>query len=281
MRHGFLKVVTIKGGLGNQMFQYAFYMAHKKHHPFSLYLFFLEDDALYAHAGFQLDELFNIRILSKDKFYRFINKYLSRILKYSTRIVEKNSFQYNENYFKTSNMVSIYDGYWQSEKYFSSIADTVRETFKFPKSLLNVQTVQLESYIKKKESVSVHIRRGDYLAQMEKFGLCDLSYYNNAIEYMRIHLTNPIFIFFSDDIAWVKENLPIDDAIYVSWNQNKDSWQDVYLMSRCTHNIIANSTFSWWGAWLNANSNKIVISPKRWFAFSPNYDLLPQEWVTI
>lgn len=280
-RFGIIKVITIKGGLGNQMFQYAFYLAHKKQHPFSIYLFTLEGDARFGHFGYQMDEIFNTRTLKRDKIYCFLTNHLSWIIRYSTRVVEKQCFQYNNSYFLSPNIVSIYDGYWQSEKYFSFVADMVRKRFVFPFDSINNETKRLHSVVQNKESVSIHVRRGDYLALTDTLGMCDLSYYHRSIDYMKNRLSNPLFVFFSDDIAWVKENLPIDDAVYVSWNHGKESWQDMYLMSQCQHNIIANSTFSWWGAWLNANPQKIVISPKRWFLFSPNHDLLPQEWVTL
>ena len=101
------------------------------------------------------------------------------------------------------------------------------------------------------------------------------------MSFMSEKLNSPTFIFFSDDMDWVKENILCTQAIYVSCNHGADSWQDMYLMSQCKHNIIANSSFSWWGAWLNENQGKIVITPTRWFNYSPNYDIMPQGWFTL
>ena len=94
-------------------------------------------------------------------------------------------------------------------------------------------------------------------------------------------VNNPSFIFFSDDVDWVKENFKQENVKYINWNHKEESWQDMYLMSRCKHNIIANSSFSWWGAWLNSNTNKIVIAPTPWFKNSLDYDIIPSSWIKV
>lgn len=135
-----------------------------------------------------------------------------------------------------------------------------------------------------KVTVSIHIRRGDYLSQQFSAGFgncCPLAYYREAIHYMKTYLDDITFVLFSDDMDWVKMNLPLDNAIYVDHNHGVDSWQDMYLMSMCQHNIIANSTFSWWGAWLNDNTDKIVIAPKRWWSSIENDDVVPESWIRM
>ena len=134
------------------------------------------------------------------------------------------------------------------------------------------------------DSVSLHIRRGDYLLpeNRELFGgICTLDYYRRAIDYILDKVKNPFFFIFSNDIVWVKENMNISNSLFITWNSGKDSWQDMFLMSKCKHNIIANSTFSWWGAWLNKNPQKIVISPSRFFNVSNNSDIVPDTWTSI
>ncbi len=275
-----LSIVKIKGGLGNQMFQYAFFLALKRRHPFSLFLFDLEE-SLYCHSGYQLDKVTHAHTLKSGRWYVRINKHFPKILKQFRKINQTNSLEYKEKYLKHTFIPTRYDGYWQSEKYFLYIANKVRRSFQFRENLLNEQSKKLASYINGNEFVSIHIRRGDYTNLTDYFGLCDIEYYKKAINYIQKHTSSPKFIFFSDDIPWVKDNLKNDDAIYVDWNQGKDCWQDMYLMSLCKHNIIANSSFSWWGAWLNNNPQKIVIAPEKWFKFSPNYDIIPNGWITI
>ena len=151
----------------------------------------------------------------------------------------------------------------------------------FKEKELNDKTLSFKNELQRGVFVSVHIRRGDYLNNVGRFGLCELSYYREAIKYIKSIVDNPKFVFFSDDMAWAKDNIDNDEAVFVSWNQGKDSWQDMYLMSHCQHNIVANSSFSWWGAWLNGNPHKVVVAPKKWFMYSPNYDIIPDNWITI
>lgn len=133
-------------------------------------------------------------------------------------------------------------------------------------------------------AVSLHIRRGDYLEpkHWENTGsVCQLPYYQNAIAAIRKQLDNPVFYVFSDDLAWVKENLPLDNAVYIDWNKGDDSWQDMMLMSHCRRHIICNSTFSWWGAWLDPHKDKTVIVPERWFRHTETPYIYPEGWTKV
>lgn len=275
-----LTIIRLKGGLGNQLFQYAFYLSRKNRHPLSLYMFDLEE-SLHCHSGYQLDRITKARTLRAYKWYCRIKKHFPKILKRFRKVNQKNSLEFRDEYLTKQIFPTIYDGYWQSEKYFKDIANKVRNTYRFREELLNEKSKHLLSIISNKESVSVHIRRGDYMNLTDHLGLCDFDYYHRAIEHIKRHVDKPKFIFFSDDISWVKENLAEEDAVYVDWNQREDSWQDMYLMTQCKHNIVANSSFSWWGAWLNNNPDKIVIAPQKWFNYSSNYDILPYEWITL
>lgn len=176
-------------------------------------------------------------------------------------------------------------GYWQSEKYFADFADQIRADFKFQK-VMEGMNAELARNISKVNAVSLHVRRGDYInnpVTMATHGLCSLEYYRDAIRYVIERVEAPQFFIFSDDTEWVKNNLKIDfPALYVQHNRGKESYNDMRLMSLCRHHIIANSSFSWWGAWLNPNRDKIVVAPRKWFANQTDVqDLFPQGWVTL
>jgi Glycosyl transferase family 11 len=174
------------------------------------------------------------------------------------------------------------DGYWQSEQYFAQYADKIREDFTFKLQLSN-QNAVITKQISQENSVSLHVRRGDYVTNSKNafIGVCSLDYYQTAVEQIKMQVDKPVFFIFSDDINWVKDNLSLDDkAVLISHNLGSESYNDMRLMSLCSHNIIANSSFSWWGAWLNANPNKIVIAPKQWFASKlDDSDLVPSAWL--
>lgn len=275
-----LSVIKLKGGLGNQLFQYAFYLSLKKRHPLTFFLFDNED-TLYCHYGITLESAFGITLAQKGKCFRRLRRHFPIIIRKAHRVEQKNSLQYNEKYLSGRWLVAWYEGYWQSEKYFNPMADEVRKTFRFRENLMNEHTLQMAETLRGGNYVSVHIRRGDYMNLTDYFGLCDISYYKKAIDYFKQFLLNPIFVIFSDDIQWAKDNIQCDGVIFVDWNQETDSWQDMYLMSCCKHNIVANSSFSWWGAWLNTNKDKIVVAPHHWFNYSPNYDIIPEQWILL
>ena len=131
-------------------------------------------------------------------------------------------------------------------------------------------------------SISIHVRRGDYLKNPQYFDICNTVYYRKAIGLIKEKTDNARFYVFSDDIQWVKENLELpQNTVYVNWNMKTDSWQDMCLMSHCRHHIIANSTFSWWGAWLNKNEKKIVICPKMFSRTENLVNVMPDEWIKI
>ena len=176
-------------------------------------------------------------------------------------------------------------GYWQSERYFQSVDEIIRADFSF-KSPLNAKNTEIVHQISQVNAVSLHVRRGDYVLNpitLATHGLCSLKYYQTAIQTISKSVDQPHFFIFSDDIAWVKAHLKIPfPCCYLEHNQGAESYNDMRLMSLCQHHIIANSSFSWWGAWLNPSVNKIVIAPKQWFADDKNIsDLLPKMWITL
>ena len=187
-------------------------------------------------------------------------------------------FQYYKNIYL--------DGYWQSELYFKDIRNEIIEDFLIKAPFGERATMYLAD-IQTSKSVSIHIRRGDYVSNTHTnniHGVCDLNYYQIAINYMISNVENPKFYIFSDDITWCKIHFDhLDNKIFVENTNN--ALEDLELMKSCQHNIIANSTFSWWGAWLNQNTKKIVIAPKRWFAEEKmeanSKNIVCESWVRV
>lgn len=176
-------------------------------------------------------------------------------------------------------------GNWQSEKYFRHVAATIRADFSFkrPLSGLNVALAERASNC---TAVSLHVRRGDIATNAQSLaihGLCSLEYYRKAIEHVGGHVEQPEFFVFSDDVAWARENLRIEyPCHFIDHNTGRESYNDMHLMSLCRHHIIANSSFSWWGAWLDPRDDKIVVAPSRWFAAElDSSDIVPSTWVRI
>lgn len=273
-----MHIVSVSGGLGNQMFQYAFYLSLKSENKYVFYWV-----APYErHNGFELDIVFGI----KQKLYC---NYFLKIFKFSTKYLGERNTDINWGNFcaKQYHSTLIYhSGYWQSEKYFYNIQNLIRETFSFKTNKLNIKSKDLLHKIRSVVSVSLHIRRGDYLSDMgakELLGnICTSTYYLKAINNIRMSIIDPVsFFVFSDDIDWAMDTFKIFDFNYINWNINEESWMDMCLMSNCKHNIIANSSFSWWGAWLNKNPNKIVITPTKWFNHHEALDIIPDKWIKI
>lgn len=267
-------IILIQGGLGNQMFGYAFYLAMRRKYPNSIFLFKISNH-VNQHNGLELFDIFNI---SGRWRYYFCHPFL--FWKSFNHIKQKDALLFDEEIMSTSHMLNYYEGFWQSEKYFKNVEEQTRKSFQFKRHLFNQETILLEKEIKSNNSVSVHIRRGDYL-NFAHCAVCDNSYYDRAEQYIIKKVDNPCFYVFSDDIEWCQNNIKTINAKFIGCNTGKDSWQDMYLMSICKHNIIANSTFSWWGAWLNDNQNKIVVSPNQWFIGSDSKDILPNTWIKI
>lgn len=277
-----MKYVAVAGGLGNQMFQYAYYLLLKD--AYKDVSLFLPSTEWEHESGFELSRVFDIQHTS-CLWERLYHK--SRIFRKLFSLTHKTYFGKNfkvvASDFYSLDKYSYFYGTWQSEKYMTN-PNTIRKSFQFNIQSLSKKTLNIANSMGGKITVAIHIRRGDYLSLAFASGFgncCPIEYYRRAIEYMSGKLHNPVFIVFSDDMDWVKENIVLDNAIYVDHNKGLDSWQDMYLMSQCEHNIIANSTFSWWGAWLNNNENKIVIAPKRWWSTIEHDDVVPDSWIRI
>ena len=290
-------ISNIIGGLGNQMFQYAAGRALSLRRGQSFHLDVSGFSCYQLHQGFELQKVFDCAAeLTQEEGVRRIlgwqnSNVIKKVLAYplfamfrrSEYVVEPH-FNYWDGLERVPNNCYLV-GYWQSEKYFLDFQFDIRRDFSFKVPLSGVNA-ELAKDISSTNSVSIHVRRGDYVANLKAnrtHGTCAVDYYENAIRYIADRVISPQFFIFSDDIDWVRRNLPIDGPCqYVGHNQGGDSFNDMHLMSLCKHQIIANSSFSWWGAWLNASTDKIVVAPKRWFAIERNTaDLLPDSWVAL
>lgn len=288
-------IVKIAGGLGNQMFQYASAKSMAKRLNKELYIDLGHYDK-YDDRTFKLKEIFNIddTVLSyKDiplvyKIYK--NRYINFIIRKSKmNIGLKNKFIYQKHFdidrrlIENDNKNNFYlDGYWQNEEYFVEYDDYIRNKFKL-KCEIRKEVLDKINEINTDNSVSVHIRRGDYMniKNIELYGICPIEYYKNSIKYIADKISEPKFYFFSDDIDWVKENLNIEyECEFIDGRY--DDFEELYMMSKCKHNIIANSSFSWWGAWLNTNPDKIIIAPKKWTnRLNTSEQILPKNWIKM
>jgi hypothetical protein len=288
-------IVQLKGGLGNQLFQYAAGLSLAAHHNVPLKVDISElrapDEEIGTLRQFELQHLIDSPVIASEQEIadftdqNLFDKYYQKLLpSYKRKIYNEKQFKYDPNFFKSGSNIYV-KGYRQSEQYFRSIEKEVREKFRFKPALLN-KVADFGDQLKDTQSVSIHIRRGDYTdAALQSYhGLINKAYYQKAIEKMSTKLTNPAFFVFSDNIHWVKENLILpSSAKFVSGNISHTHYEDFYLMSCCQHNIIANSSFSWWAAWLNPNPNKIVIAPQKWFegADLDMSDLIPSQWLRL
>ena len=199
------------------------------------------------------------------------------LVKRKSYFKEKRSSYFDESIFK-NNPVYL-DGYWQNELYFSAIRELLLVELSPNCSMNDLSCANLES-IKENNSVSLHVRRGDYL-NLKDINVLDVDYYKKAVEFVRKNVEKPTFFIFSDDLEWCKNSLGfLDDCIYVDYTETEID--DLKLMSFCRHNIIANSSFSWWGAWLNKNPNKTVIAPKGWLLNDPgSSNVILSDWVKL
>lgn len=288
-------IVRLMGGLGNQMFQYALgkRIALLRNTNVKTDVSFLKD-ATYNHTirKFELDvfssniqiatdsEVNNFSSVQKSKIKKGIQRVLPFIFPYHT--FGEPTHEYNA-LILTSPKNSLLIGYWQTEKYFLPIQDIIRKEFTFKRTLGGLNA-KFADEIKSENSVSIHIRRGDYVHHSETslfHGICTPEYYTAAIELIKSKVNNIHLYIFSDDMLWVKTNMEFDVPVtYIDDNSGDDSYIDMYLMSLCKHNIIANSSFSWWGAWLNNNPHKNVVAPSKWFnntTVNIN-DVIPVGW---
>ena len=289
------------GGLGNQMFQYAFgrMLAEKNNTQVLLDLSsFKKQQVNITTRKYELD-IFNLntKIATKNdkRFiafpsYRFKEYLINMLSKLFVKNINKIQYikeiscEYNPDIILDCDNIYL-EGYWQSEKYFKDIESIIRSNFNFNLKAERENEI-IGNKILSEYSVSIHIRRGDYVNNYKTnihHGECSLEYYEDAISLINKKVKDPVYYIFSDDIEWAKRNIKMNVSKTFINNNNGRDYEDLRLMSQCRHNIIANSSFSWWGAWLNNNPDKIIIAPKRWFndkSINTN-DIIPKEWIKI
>lgn len=271
-------VINLKGGLGNQMFQYATgkYLAHKNETDLLIHKSF--DNKKDTQRNFELDK-FNLTCTETDDFKKsFLDKVLRNFhFDYEPKLIEK-KFQDNKKYYL--------DGYFQSEKNFLPIRDVLLKEFSLKSEFQSDQFLKLSDKIsQEKNSISIHVRRGDYIIDpkaQKHHGSCSLSYYKKAVRAISKKISEPKFYIFSDDPEWVLNNLKLPNSEIIS-GHGLSIQEEMILMSKCKHNIVANSSFSWWGAWLNQNNDKMVIAPTPWVDKkpSPQPNIRPESWITL
>ena len=289
-----MNIVQIHSGLGNQMFQYAFYVALKHYQPDTKI-----DASIYrhrpSHNGYELERIFAIQpahaTIAERNQMADVGKDWFSILRraigwkrktYGQFVVEPNpSYGWCPQLLQSEN--SYLQGYWQTEKYFANVAEQIRKDFTFRRALRGKDNF-LAQEILSVNSISVHIRRGDYIKERRRadYEVCTAVYYRRAVEYIQAHIDSPVFYVFSDDPSWGKEqNIFPAGTIFVSGHKGEDAYIDMQLMSLCRHHVIANSSFSWWGAWLGQHDKTITLAPSTWFRYRERPDIIPDNWIKI
>lgn len=289
--------IVMQGGLGNQLFQWAFGLYLQRQYPDAevwLDGWTYRYDAY--HQGIEIQKLFvteqaesfarinaSRRLLGRFKslrplvsgaiavYYRLCGFHTI----YDTQLAEEASLKR----LVWDNEHLSFGGYFQQAMYAKAVEDELKSRYR--PTLTPRNRDLLDGRLKNRTLVAVHIRRGDYLNIPDYGVLENLSYYHLAIAYMQNRVAHPYFLIFSDDPTWVKANLMLEDCTVVDWNVGDESFQDLVLMSECHHQIIANSSFSWWAAFMNKHPEKLIIAPKRWFAHKTSDCIVPAEWIQM
>jgi|APSaa5957512535_1039671.scaffolds.fasta_scaffold37831_2 hypothetical protein len=286
-------ITRVMGGLGNQMFQYAIAksIAKKNNDEFKL------DLSFYSNQDFRQYELDRFLIKgsvatsagcaklrgNEGLVYKVKKRLGFKMQRPKSYVFEHELYatKFQKHIFENTESMYL-DGYWQNEEYFKNIHNEIFQDFTL-KNSLNREVKKLLKEIKTSCSVSLHVRRGDYMQNIHTnsvHGTCGLEYYQEAVKYMQEKFKSSIFYIFSDDINWCKENFEfVESKVFV--DNTKSAFDDLELMKNCKHNIIANSTFSWWGAWLNINKNKIVVAPKIWWSSRIDKTLALDSWIKL
>lgn len=287
------------GGLGNQMFQYAAgrRLALQHRAELKLDLSFLQENVdvitvrnyELGHLGIRVsiatsDEVSALTGIGENRIKRILRKFISKSNPGHRHIHEPYFHFYPDLLDAPDN--SYLEGYWQSERYFKDVDNIIRNEFSVV-TKPDACNVEMAERIGSANSVSIHIRRGDYVSSNvinSYHGVCSTEFYRNAVKIVAERVTSPHFFVFSDDPLWAKENFRLSyETTYLDHNGSDKGYEDLRLMSLCRHCIVANSSFSWWGAWLCGNPDKIVIAPRRWFNVPDlnTDDLLPESWIRI
>jgi hypothetical protein len=284
------------GGLGNQFFQYALgrRLSLERQVPLKLDIswFATQSKRTYQLNHYKINaeltepkEIQDITHSTQlDLFSHFFCLFQRFLPNYHRRLINENGSGFDPNILRASNNVCLV-GYWQSEKYFKQIEYIIHDELRLREELHPINA-SIMKQIRTCRAVSLHVRRGDYLEPnyLHYFYHCDPGYYRKAMDLILHNFPDVHFFIFSEDLEWAKHNITTETNIsYVENNQLDRDWETVYLMSQCQHHIIANSSFSWWGAWLNQNPDKIVIAPEIWLTSHKlsGVDRIPEKWIQI
>ena len=290
-------IVRIVGGIGNQMFQYALGRVLSLKNITELKFDFSLQINRHDVNGSEIESIFDIfrinkNIASSDEIKKFTFPFSrNRLFNKINMIFKKeHNVVFREGVFFYPEILNLkgdyfLNGYWQSYKYFQGYEEIIKKDFEFKKDI--IYRKELKEKILSTEAVSIHVRKGDYLNKANKKLFYDLQkdYYAKCIDIILSKVSDPTFFVFTNDAEWCEENLNfIEKKILIIETKNRNSWEDMQLMTLCKHNITANSTFSWWGAYLNKNKEKIIIGPEHWFNDSNLYnihDIIPNEWILV
>ena len=289
-------ISKITSGLGNQLFQFAIARSLAEINNTCVYFdlrYYNQDYATDTSRNFKLDHFnINYKIFESSKPLVWLSKstklFPDRTFNPFFKLVREEHHHYDEKVLDAKAMFVYLKGFWQSEKYFYRTADIIRKELTFKENKYETFNHFKKEILNSANPISIHIRRGDYVNHPEfskTFGFVGLEYYTKAVEVMKDKFPVNRFFIFSDDQEWVKNNFPLrEQDVFVKNAGEHTDVDDLRLMSICNHHIIANSSYSWWGAWLNNSKTKTVIAPQTWYKNQPTLntkDLVPSSWIKI
>lgn len=291
-----MKIVKLKGGLGNQMFQYSYAMLLKQRTGETVYLDFsayndLKNDTIRVPriVKFNLtlpaatnDEIKRICLLkhsgNSQTFWYRVGIFLEGLIN------KRYFIEPNRAYIDPDRIIrnNFFDGYWQSWRYVDEVREQIKKEF-VPNYVLSGTTIETQKIMQKENSVFVGVRRGDYGEEASHYGSLEEDYYERAMEYIEQKVNDPVYYIFSNDIEWCKNNIKCESRTikYRDKELQTDDFEELMLMASCKHAIIANSSYHWWGAALINYNNKIICCPEKWWFDEKPIDIIPGEWVKI
>lgn len=284
-------IIHLYGGVGNQLFQYVFGEYIRIKYGRDVFYDISSFGILETYRDYQLNVIRKELPIYKTNLF-FFSRY-NKYLRYALRLLYKHlprikyicdyEDQFEESILCDNSYSTIYlDGYWHRKTYAEWIKSLKSDILQ-PCQPTPQEITEYIDYIKERNVTSMHVRRGDYLKPENSHlaGVCSMDYYKNAILRIKDKYPNMSLLVFSDDTEWVKHNIKYDGGMLIVRNDNIQPFWYIYLMSLCNHNIISNSTFSWWGAFLNDNPDKMVVLPARWFNGQDNPDIFFESWIKI
>ena len=288
-------IVRLKGGLGNQMFQYALGRAlqHRRGDELRLDVTYLLGDSVFK---WDVPRNYELDVFQIQPAFAYIPRLLRRAprrlgdaeaVPRKQSFVAENEFGFHPEILDLTAPNLYLDGYWQSQSYFAGIADEILDAFRF-RMPLSPSGREMARTIASVNSISVDVRRGDYISvesSRNALGFVGEDYYRRGIDWIKVNIPDPQLFVSSDDLPWCREHLKFD--LPITWlDQNYAGWkfsEKLQLMSMCKHFLISNSTFAWWAAWLARNDQKLVACPRKWFRdeYFDSKDLIPASWLKL